>query len=286
MEEKIFKSALWLSLNNSETESQYKKKRNKQIIRLMPYYSLFFLLLAIGATIVMSVYFEKEKNTLAFEIRAFAMYISCLFFLILSFVSFLFKNESIQMWVNYLIYFFTFLTHTNYRYAVTHFTSADASVYNLLVSVEMILRLTWIIFGLLGFCEMGILNFVTATVQWSIYFPIGYDSEDFMSYFFFRLVHSILLGFLTIFSYFYEKKDKTSFHYLYSFESKYDWFNNIFDNMNTGFLSLKGNKISYINNSFFQTIHKIGPIRDLIESDISETGVKRMVKAETGMLSF
>jgi hypothetical protein len=178
----------------------------------------------------------------------------------------------------------TFVTHINYRYAVTHFSSADATVFNLLVTVEMILRLTWIIFGLLGFCEMMILNFVTAALLWSIYFPIGYDNGDFMSYVFLRLVHTILLGFVTIFSYFYEKKDKTSFHYLYLFESKYKWFSNIFDNMNTGFLSLKGNKISYINQSLNQTINKIGPIRDLLESRITECGVKSMVNSEAGKL--
>jgi signal transduction histidine kinase len=114
----------------------------------------------------------------------------------------------------------------------------------------MLFRKVWFFVGIIDFVPGVYLQIVTILLTYgtlTLVSPIAFH---------FRL--GVYAGILVITSgvtYFYIREQKRSFYYYLAMKSRYDWFKNIIDNMNSGFISIKDSTIDYYNYTMIKLLN-------------------------------
>jgi hypothetical protein len=147
----------------------------------------------------------------------------------------------------------------NSRYALTHYTKVDLVLLMFIFSLEILFRLFWVIFGIQGFIENFILTCISIIIAWAIYVPTHFGNELTTSYFN-NLGYTLILFVVMLLSYILERQQKNAFYFQIKAKTKTNWLLNVLDNMSTGFLSIRGDTISYVNSFFKNKLEKFIPL--------------------------
>jgi c-di-AMP phosphodiesterase-like protein len=107
-----------------------------------------------------------------------------------------------------------------------------------------------------GFYESFWINLINLVIL-SIVYPTVFSRQqnDNTSYYS-MLVYSFFIMMTVLCSYFFDRKQREYFFLNLLDKKKAKWLTSVFDNMNNGFLSFKGNSIMYCNSFLFQKLFK------------------------------
>jgi hypothetical protein len=249
MEETIFRNCFTLKFKKSEIENEYQKKRDARLFALNRYIILCLVILNILSTILTLKYTEIETTSFWTLLR-FSAIISTSIYAILFFVCFLSKNLKILRWCHYLAYILILFSYANIINTLTYKVKVNSFLIYIISIVEMLIRMCSNVFLIQSFLENFTLNFLTCILLWVTYMPVIDKVFIIISTYSF-LIYSTTFIILIGFSYVMEKQQKNTFYFQYSHMKKLEWLTNVLENMNTGFLSIRGDKITYMN-SFLQ----------------------------------
>lgn len=158
-------------------------------------------------------------------------------------------------------------------------SSINVAFLNLAYFFDVNVRLMWSSYYILSFYEIITLNILSIVTLFSIVPNISTeenlskDLEALRNYVYF-------LSFSSTFVYILERQLIICFYCNWIAEKKAKWLSNVFNNMNSGFVSLKGDKIAFINNFLLKylknnkSLSKLQTIRN--ENIISSTETERI----------
>jgi hypothetical protein len=250
MQEKIFKNCFTLKLNKPEIESGYQRKREGLIRVYNRYIAITVLLISITATTT-NAYCYESKNTKTNIFINFSSYVTTPLYLITFVICFISKNIKVLIWSHYLNYIVFLFTLVSLVTPLLSLKNINIVLIFFLYILEMLFRMVWVLFSIHSFPENLTLNLMTIVLSWMCYLPLVETKElQFTSYN--LLAYSVMYLVIIGFSYTVERQQKNAFYFQFTHAKKLEWLTNVFENMNTGILSIRGNKISYIN-TFLQT---------------------------------
>ena len=272
--EKIFKSWINLSFCNEQFEIEFQKSKDEKIKRTIKSYTLMILILTIIASIINSFYY-KHYDFLGFKIILFTSYVITILYILLYYLSLKWENMSYLRILNYANFYFILFCFADFRYPLVYFNSSNPIIFFNLVLVEISFRLIWVTHGVLGFAETLVIIIITIISNWSWIISFFLAVPNFSINFLFITSYTSMIVLFVLFAYFLERYHKQYYYYFLLGEKKNLWFNNIFDNMHTGLLSIKGQNLTYINSFLFEKILKIKNFKEKIrrESDFTELNI-------------
>jgi len=158
----------------------------------------------------------------------------------------------------------------NFRYTLIHFSGINPILFSSLLTIEVNIRLYFVILKIFGFYEIFIMNTLSISVSWLVYAYLS-SSEILLKQVMLLIAVTIAVGQINIFSYFMEIHNKTSFYFKYLSKQKAKWVMNILSNMKTGFLSFKENGILYMNKILYDHLKiKISDCNHVIDDSNEE----------------
>jgi hypothetical protein len=282
MSNEIFSSCFSLCYKNKEIEEQFIIQTDKNKSDIIRIYTIGVFLIGLVSTITISFYFDYS-NILAFQAISKVNYI-CMFLYLLILLTIEFKKTRLSTkiinWINYIsLLFFS----VNFRYPLVHFSKADANISFALLCIEMMLRLTWQVFSIQTFIEGFVLNLISISILWAFYVPIG-DRNNLLSVMYLTLSYVFALILIICFSYFMYKKEKRAYYFNYMNEKKAKWLQNVFDNMKSGLITIKGREITRVNEYMREKIKGLKVVQDLKESNRNLTEHRKLTKEESIVL--
>jgi hypothetical protein len=255
MEEPIFKNCFTLNYKKLEIENEYHKKRHSQLFALNRYIIISLVLLNIISTIL-TVEFTRNETKSFWLLIKYTAIISTSLYVTLLFMCLFSKNVKILRWCHYLAYLLILFTFSNFFNTLSHKLQMSLYLANLIYVLEILLRMCFSIFLIQCFLENIILNGLTCILIWVLYLP-ALDENVILTATYAQLAYTAIFLVLIGFSYVLEKQQKNAFYFQYTHAKKLEWLTNVFENMNTGFLSIRGDKITYMNSFLQNKINKL-----------------------------
>lgn len=257
-----FRNNWTLRLRDKRSEEEFNTMRYKLMVRLNPWLTVVFFLVAAWDTLYESLIMKwlAEHNK---DWRFATSYLSyvCSGFAVLNLILvFVTKNRIVQAYVNYSNYLFISFPLFLTRGIMLNTKDADSNVYALLFVLEYVGRISWVFLLMLIFTEACILNLMII-VALTIYSPVVSKQTTVGA---FNIPYNLFLILFTVICYFYTRQVKKNFHYNLSLQNKNKWYTNILENMNSGFIYIKDGKISYVNNIIFEKMLRNKDIKQII----------------------
>lgn len=246
MEESIFSNRFSLKFKKFEIEKEYYNKRQLSLSSLNLFIIISLVILNILSTTLTIIFTQNEIKPFWLILRYTAI-ISTSLNIVVLFISIFCKNMNIIRWIHYLAYLLLFFTLSNTFNVLLSKLQVSLNLMNIASLVEIILRMCFSVFTIHSFLENIILNGITCVFIWVLYLP-ALDKSIVLLAAYVQLAYTAAFSILVGFSYVLDKQQKNAFYFQYTHAKKLEWLTNVFENMNTGFLSIKGIKISYVNN--------------------------------------
>jgi signal transduction histidine kinase/CheY-like chemotaxis protein len=236
----IFNSYFTLHFNNTELETSYQAILNKNLKRRNIIYIVISLLILLISDVLLWGF--PTKGT-ALHFQSMALVLSGLFLIILI-ISISSNNKKIDKIVSYLIFYLLALSEVPLRsYFAT--LGADVSVFCLLYTVQYLYLLTFYYTSSMDFLPGCLITVAKCVTYYVIFGPMSPLALHY------KLAINLFLMILVCgSSYFYVFERRRSFYYFETVANSRQWYHNILENMNTGFVSLTSEGvIKYINRS-------------------------------------
>jgi hypothetical protein len=246
MQERIFRSGFTLKYLDSEIEDEYIKERDSNLNKLHNKILISHFLMSIFVMILNSCYILEFFNLKAFQLVVITSYLTSFILGIFIIISMKIKNGKTVKFMQYVIFYFIFLIFINFRYTVFRLLNIHKLIFYLFIQLEFIIRMFWVVLRIQNFVECFYLNLISLCTIWLVY-PLVYPAEYFNDAMVNYAIYSTIFFMTVCVGYIIEKQQKISYYFHSMSEKKANWLTNVFENMNEGFLSIKGNKISYIN---------------------------------------
>jgi signal transduction histidine kinase/CheY-like chemotaxis protein len=238
----IFESCFTLSYNNKEIEEAYQTILNHNLRKRNIIYTLLNLTIVIVSAILLWFIPNYKFGKQFFLVLSFVCLLLNLIILILSII---FNNKLFTRIISFVNFYLLIYSDTIFR---TYFLNieADTVIVCLVYTIQYLFILTWYYTYTIDFLP-GCLITVAKCV--SFYAVFGVVTTNTALHF--RLaVNEVLILIICMFSYFYVYEKRKSFYYFKTAENSRQWYHNIIENMNTGFLSVTNDgTIKYINKS-------------------------------------
>lgn len=267
MSEKIFKNCIFLQFYKKEIEEKFVNDKNMNVMKYNIYMILFIFLFSIAASTSIS-FFYLQYDTDSFKAIMFTSYlITFIYIFIIIFGIIYRKSLNVQKILNYVNYISLLFVYVNLRYPLVIYIQISSNVFYILICIDIIFRLIWKILGLVSFLENLILCLITVAFYWPLYASIAEASTISVTLTSMG-AYTTAITIAVIFSYFIDKQQKKAFYYFYTANQKAERFSNILDNINSGFISIKGNKISYINEFLIKIIESNKVLKENLDNHI------------------
>jgi signal transduction histidine kinase/CheY-like chemotaxis protein len=242
--ENIFESLITLKLKDKYYEQAYQGKRYKKLKRYNIILSSILFILSIALTVIYALNIKVMLSEFSSMYVTYLHFVTTFIIGINLILSITVKNLNIQGWITYINYIYIILIFANCRFFFVYILHVDLLIYTLLFVAEMFFRKAWFFLGIIDFMPGVYLQVITIVINYILLFALIPLELQFR--------FSVTAGILIITSgimYFLIKEQKKSFYYYLSMKNKYEWFKNVIDNMNSGFLSIENQQIQYINST-------------------------------------
>jgi hypothetical protein len=249
MPERIFVSCLNLKMSNKEVESDFQKMRAKKLKFLNIPIILFSLVSSLAVMIFHYLYYDEFIEIKFFKFNVIMCSIASGIYLILMAWGYSTKNIKIIKWINYTIFYFQIYVIIAFRFAIIKVTHASSFLLFFEYLFEIIVRLIWVILFLHSFLESCVLNILSLVTVWLVV-PILFTEKLYNEEIINTLAYSFVLFSVIIIAYVLERQQKQAFYFHWQADTKAKWLTNVFENLNSGFVSVKNSKISYVNSYF------------------------------------
>jgi signal transduction histidine kinase len=251
--ENIFESRLTLRLIDKVYEKAYQYHRYQKLRKYNIILStiLFTLTLILASGILVSL--DKLWQTFTCRYTSIIEFTVTFLLGINLILSVVIKNPNIQSWITYINYIYILFVFSTFRFFFVYVLQVDMLIYTFLFTVEIFFRLAWFFLGIIDFVPGVYLHLITIIVNYGTF----YVAIPMNLHFRFSVSASIFM-FTCGITYFLIKEQKRSFYYYLSMKSKYDWFKNVIDNMNSGFMSIENKEIKYYNRVVLKLFNESG----------------------------
>jgi signal transduction histidine kinase len=243
----IYESFLTLRLKDRYYEWTYQQNRYSKLKKHNIVLSCILVIVSLSLTIALSLDISEMFQNFNSKYVTLMNFSTTILTSINLLLSVIITNKKIQSWITYINYIYILLVFDAYRFYFVRVLVVDNMVFSFIFTVEMFFRKAWFFMGIIDFVPGVYLHVITLVIHYVIFLPISTQSLQFR--------YSINAGILIITTgiiYFYIKEQKRSFFYYHSMKSKHDWFKNIIDNMNSGFISIEEGEVQYYNNTMMK----------------------------------
>lgn len=242
----IFLNFWQFRFRNPETELDYQKMRDDKLKKYKKIILCSLLLKSVCCSVFNSFFIEYFNTSNVTKYNFISCYFTTVLYLILLLFGWNSNKTRYLRWILYLIYFFKAIFINSTRNIIITCSNIDIVFLHLAYFLELNCRMMWATYYLLSTYELLVLNFFSLAAIFSI---VPYISpreinlkglEDLKTYVF-------ILTFISSFCFVLERQLRISFYYSWEAEKKAKWLSNVLNNMNSGFVSLKCDKIAFIN---------------------------------------
>jgi hypothetical protein len=258
MSNTIFQNFFTLRLKDKLIEEKFQANKLKNIYYFNKFFLIFLFLQSLFVTVFISTKIKMFNLSVLISVPIVTSYIVT--FLLLVF--FIFEIRKIPskyyIWVHNFTYYLTLFVNVNLRIVILRILEVDTQVTVYLVIFEILFKFVWMLLALQNFVHCILLNIVTLITLWvlvTILTPQNIYSSGLIN----TAGYTIGLVLVQIFQYLFERKNKLAFYYNVFSKRTADWLTGVFENMNTGFITIKSGKVSFLNsylNNFLEKIHR------------------------------
>lgn len=267
MEKNIFTSYLNLTFKNQFIEEEYNLQNIRCRYKILNFINIFVLCFSIINLIFMFFYNQENlRNLLIFSCPLLLFNkIICIFIFTLG-ILFLFfickkKYEKLMKYSNYffITYLFNLINLSNFEMSIY-----SEKINDLILIIEFMIIIVLVFLKILSFREMIILAV--------FYLILGFLANNAIhtSFAIIFISNFILILFIVValfFAYFFEKFEKQTFYNNKFFNESNENLFNLFEMINTGFLTIQNNSISKINKFLINKFLAIPVINQKIASE-------------------
>ena len=246
--ENIFKSNIKLNFVKKEIENDYRDQLNQKILLVIRRITIFLGLLSLFPSIEIFYLLRLTEERDFQAVMSISFFINFIYF-ILIFLTFMTKHYRTLKIINYINYYALGFIILNFLYPLLNYVKLNRVFVYGIFSLEVIIRIVWIITGIHGFIESVTICVVSSLAVWSVYSTIG-KANFYEDNILLLLTRSICMLLVVVFAYFLEKNHKKAFYSDFLNKKKTEWLDNVLNKMNSGFFSVKEDKINYTNSIF------------------------------------
>jgi signal transduction histidine kinase/CheY-like chemotaxis protein len=236
---KIFESTITLNFLNSEIQKEYNEKLDKNIKTRTIIFLTILLALNITNTLLYNFY---QSELFLFTFLKFWAFILTGIISLLLLISIFNKSKTVLKLCIYISYFLSYYTHFIMRAYFGEFVKVDDYILAVMYIVQFLYTFFWYFTGILDFFP-GLVLTVCKVI--SLYVTFGFFISDTRHFRF--AIGAFVYFFICFLAYSYTLERKKSFFYYKLMEIKRNYYQNILENMNSGFLCISGGKINFIN---------------------------------------
>jgi signal transduction histidine kinase/CheY-like chemotaxis protein len=268
--EKIFKNRILLNFYNSDLEEKFSYYLKEILLKYNIWFSILGLTLSIIDLVYESIFYEEIRNKpelkYIYHTRIMSFVITGIF-LIQCPLSCLIKNYYYQKSIIHLNYILILFPFQNLREILFDQKHIEQNVFSLMRILEVLVRVTLVLLLLVTVPETYIMNLIFLVVA-CIYVPFISGPQGISTY-------SAVAIILIIVSYFYTKQVKTNFYINHMIQEQNEWFSNLLEHMNSGFLAFSSKKIKFINSNLYDLINKLknGSHKNSLNLETDEKGI-------------
>ena len=256
MNDNIFNNNFKLRFNNKEVEVDFQKMKDEKFIYFNKWIIIFSLCSAVAVSIFQAFYFEAFDKYIFFKFNSITTLLAAFMYLIFVIASYRCKNLIILKWLHYVLFYFQIFVIMAFRFAIIRIVNVSPILLFFQYFFEIIVRLVCVILFLHSFLESLILNTLSLLTVW-IVIPSLFPPDNFKDEMINTLAYSCVLFSVMGIAFILERQQKLAFYFFWLADNKAKWLTNVFDNLNSGFLSIKGGKISFINSFFLTRMKKL-----------------------------
>jgi signal transduction histidine kinase/CheY-like chemotaxis protein len=263
-----FISLLTLRYKDKGLESAYLAKQNLTRRTLNIIMSAVILLISLGNTLYIFLGYKTPSSD-ASAVRSWMLFLSISssvftgIFFILLLMSIFIRNHKVQAWISITGFFFLVLVFTVFKFILASI-KAETAIYALMYSLTHFYRLTWFYFGLISHFDNIFLTLAVCAVN-----PIFLAKYAALKNYYGYSIDNLILIVASVIAYFYMLEKKKSFYYNYKLNKINQWYQNLVDNANNGFVKLVNDKIDILNKVMVKNIMTNKDIIDLYLVDDS-----------------
>jgi signal transduction histidine kinase/CheY-like chemotaxis protein len=258
MTQKIFKNVFLLDYRSPEIEKKFISFTNKLLIKFNLWFSLSLFIIALIDTIYESVFFHKLNSLEEFKnvnITRPVSYIVTGIVLLGCILGEIFKkNVSLQrviLYTNFVLISFPFF---NLRYLLFNQKYIEQNLFAMIRTLETVLQILMILLLLTPIPSAYLANLIQLTII-CLYAPFVKGVVGISSY--------VTMFFVNIgIAYFYTRQVKSMFYTHFNMKEHNDWYSNLLEHMNSGFLAFKQKKIKFINKYFQDIIYRLSKSKE------------------------
>lgn len=255
MSKRIFKSAITLTYQETNLNIEYNHYNTKSLILGNKLLGLIYF----GFQFADTIPFGLNSKTIYTENRPLYYWIlslKILFMLIelsliiTSFVVNTFQIHKIISIFNYLLYF---LLTMNIKITGQIYYHLNNEYFNCIIFSEFLFICFWHFFRLIEFKESIIINVIILFISLLLTFLVPHSSISIDE----AISSSVMIIGIIFSSYMITREAKKSFYFFHQLDIKNKWYENILNNLNTGFIHFKNNKIVFMNNTLIDKLHTL-----------------------------
>jgi signal transduction histidine kinase len=254
---KMFKSKITLKYESKDLEREYTTMRLKTSRLINIIFSSITLVFSIVNVILFSF---KDIDDNSFVHSKYTTYIAtcciCVVFLLSVFTT----NPKVQIFISYFNFFFELYPFFCLRIYLNTFHGAEVMYQTLTYTLQLLFRLLWFLTNALDFFEGSLTAAIKLLV---VYISFGPLTPLRLHYEY--AIHGavMIMQFVIIYLYVYEKKK--AFYYNTKLKKQNTWYDSIVQNMDSGFIKVKSERIIFMNESLYT---KVKMFQDLDQIDL------------------
>jgi signal transduction histidine kinase len=245
--ENIFESLITLKFKERLYETIYQQNKDQTIKKYNIIQSSILFLLSLVLTIIFCLDMSTMVERFDLKYVMILQFVSNGLITIKLLLTIFISNLKIQRWLTYFSYICISLVFAPYRYWLIYWIDIDIMIICFLFTLESFFRLVIFFLGIIDFMPGLYVQVLSQMVNYGLfYIPVP------MRFHFRFSIYACILLLTNVIAYFYTKEQRRSFYYYHSLKNRYEWFKNIIDNMNSGFVVITNGQIQYYNNTFLK----------------------------------
>jgi signal transduction histidine kinase/CheY-like chemotaxis protein len=254
MRSKIFKNHFLLEFHDEDLDEKFSAYADKIILKYNFWFSLYGLLLSLADTIYESLIYVQYKKfpnpeLSKIEITRISSYIVTSIYIIQCVLGCFIKNKLFQKIIvalNYIMILFPFF---NIREILVRQKLLSHNIFAMIRTIELMDRVTLNLLLFVHIPDSYLINIFLLLIS-SIYTPFISGPEGISTY-------VTMIFILLVISYFCTKQAKTNFYKNSIIQEQNDWYSNLLEHLNSGFLAIRKKSIKYINKNLIDLLEQV-----------------------------
>ena len=270
----IFKSRIILTYNDAQLTKDYQNANYPTLVYSNKILTIIQLLMLIGSSLpffITSKRIEEGDSNLFYAILV-AKILFIILGIILSILSYLPKKRfKLHKGISIFLYISFFLITFEIKQIVNDYTQMDLSYFNFVYFFEFLFICFWHFLKLLEFRESFLINVFLLIISFIFVYCIpAKASSDYET-----LITIIIMNIgIIVSSYMITRQAKSAFYFFYQLKEKNKWYEEILNNLNTGFIQIENNKIKFINNTLITKIKVLQQFHNICKEENNSINIR------------